>query len=86
MASNFANNRENFKRESCLKIIITFSIIACCLVVTRCTKKAPKSLNEPKWGAQAVVREERRPWSHRSDGTGYQYKNDTPVANFVNSR
>ena len=31
-------------------------------------------LNEPKWGAQAVVRGGRRPWPHCSDGTGYQYK------------
>ena len=29
-------------------------------------------LNESKWGAQAVVRGGRRPWPHRSDGTGYQ--------------
>ena len=35
---------------------------------------------------QAVVRVVQRPWPHSSDGTGYQYKNDTPVANFVNSQ
>ena len=72
MDSNFANNQENFKRESCLKIIIPFSIIACCLVVTRCSKKA-FWMNQ-NGGAQAVSREGRHPWPHRSDGTGYQYK------------
>ena len=72
MASNFANNRENFKRESCLKLIIPFFIIACCLVVTRCSEKA-FWMNQ-NGGAQAVVRRGRRPWPHRSDGTGYQYK------------
>ena len=34
VARNFANNRENFKRELCLNIIILFSIIVGCLVVT----------------------------------------------------
>ena len=33
VASNFANKRENFKRELCLKIIIPVSIIACCLAI-----------------------------------------------------
>ena len=29
-------------------------------------------------GAQAVIRGGRRPWPHRSDGTGYQYKKMIP--------
>ena len=67
MASNFANNRENFKQESCLRIIIPFSIIACCLVVTWCFKKA-FWMNRNR-GALAVVRGGRRSRSLRSDGT-----------------
>ena len=30
--------------------------------------------SKPRWGAQAVVRGVWRPWPHRSEGTGYQYK------------
>ena len=33
VASNFATNRENVKGELCLKVIIPFSIIVCCLVI-----------------------------------------------------
>ena len=45
------------------------------LPVVLSLRDAPKSiLNEPKWGAQAVVRGGRRPWPHHSDGTDYQYK------------
>ena len=52
-------------------------------------------LNEPKWGAQAVVRGRPCPWPHRSDNTpgpivattlAISAKNDSPVANFVNSQ
>ena len=34
VASNFALNGQNFKREVCLNVVIPFSVIACCLVVT----------------------------------------------------
>ena len=73
MASNLANNRENFKRELCFKTIIRFSIIACCLVVTLCSKKA-FWVNRNGRGAQAVVRRVRRPWPRRSNDSGYQHK------------
>ena len=32
-ASNFEKNRENFKGELCLNVIIPFSFIGCCLVI-----------------------------------------------------
>ena len=34
VASKFAKNRENLKRELCLNASIPFSIIVCCLVIT----------------------------------------------------
>ena len=34
VTNNFAKNRENGKGELCLNVIIPFSIIVCCLVVT----------------------------------------------------
>ena len=37
----YEKNRENYKRELCMNVvIIPFSIIACCLVVTWCFKNA----------------------------------------------
>ena len=38
VASNFAKNGENFERELCLNVIILFSIIVSCLVVTWCSE------------------------------------------------
>ena len=55
IASNFAKNCENVKGELCLNVIIPFSIIVCCLVVARWSKNG--ILSEPKWEAQAAVRE-----------------------------
>ena len=44
-------------------------------VVCRYAMIQKSILNEPKWGgAQAVVRGDGAPWPHRSDGTGYHYK------------
>ena len=63
-----------------------YSFFHYCVLSCRYVMLQKSILNEPKWGAQAVVRGERRPWPHHSDGTGYSTKNDTPVANFVNSR
>ena len=63
-----------------------YSFVHYCLLSSRYVMLQKSILNEIKWGAQAVVKGGRRPWPHRSDGSGYQYKNDTTVVNFVNSR
>ena len=46
-------SRKNIKGELCLNVIISFSIIVCCLVVALCSKNS--ILNKLKWGAQADV-------------------------------
>ena len=52
-----------------------YSFFHYCLLSCRYAMIQKSILNEPKWGgAQAVVRGGRRPWPHRSDGTGYHYK------------
>ena len=52
-----------------------YSFFHYCLLSCRYAMIQKSILNEPKWGgAQAVVRGGRRLWSHRSDGTGYHYK------------
>ena len=68
-----------------------YCLLSCCYVMLQ-----KSILNEPKWGALAVVRGGgRRPWPLRSDRTpgptvatamATSTKNDIPVANFVNSR
>ena len=68
VASNFAKNGENFKRELCLNVIIPFSTIACCLIVLWCSKNV-FCVNRNR-EAQAVAREGTAPLVPRSDGTG----------------
>ena len=52
-----------------------YSFFHYCLLSCRYVMIQKSILNEPKWGgAQAVVRGGRRLWPHRSDGTGYNYK------------
>ena len=55
-----------------------YSFFHYCLLSCRYAMLQKSILNESKWGAQAVVRGGRRPWPHRSDGTGYQYKKMIP--------
>ena len=42
-----------------LNVIITFTIIICCLAVTWCSENS--TLSKPKWGAQAAIRGARPP-------------------------
>ena len=72
-----------------------YSFFHYCLLSCRYVMLNKSILIESEWGAQAVVRGGRRPWPHRSDGTpgptvatalATSTKNDTSVANFVNSR
>ena len=60
MVSNFAKNRENFKQELCLNIIIIFSLLS---VVLSLRDAPQKYFEKQKWEAQAVVREARPPGS-----------------------
>ena len=87
MASNFENNRENFKRELCLKIIIPFFISLLSVVLLR---DAPKPiLGKPKGEAQAVVGGGTSPLGPTvatALALATSTKNDTSVAHFVNSR
>ena len=52
--SNFAKNRENFKRELCLNVIIPFSVIVGCLVIAWCSKNV--FWVDRNGGAQTAVR------------------------------
>ena len=63
-----------------------YSFFHYCLLSCRYAMLKKTILNEPKWGAQAVVRRGRRPWPTVATALATSTKNDTPVANFVNSR
>ena len=58
-AVGFAKNRENFKEESCLTVIIRFFIVVCSLVVTSCSKIVLKVSRNGR--TQTVVREATAP-------------------------
>ena len=55
-----------------------YSFFHYCLLSYRYVMLQKRILSESKWGAQAVVRGERRPLPHRGDGTGYEYKKMIP--------
>ena len=84
-ASNCAYNRENFKRELCLKIINSFSIIACRLVVTRCSKNA--SWINRNGGHKQLLGDGTAPLGPTvATALATNTNNDTTVTNFVNLR
>ena len=78
MASNFAKNWENFKRELCLNVIIPFPIIACCFVVTWCSKNV-FLVNRNGRGAQAIVWRARPPPSYGTAASSSSSSTNKPV-------
>ena len=63
-----------------------YSFFHYCLLSCRYVMLQKSVLSEPKWGAQAVVRGGRYPWTNVARALAISTKNDTLVANFVNSR
>ena len=63
VASNFAKDRENVKRELCSNVIISFYVIVCCLYATWCSKKKKKKkFEDTEMRLQTAVRRARPPW------------------------
>ena len=63
-----------------------YSFFHYCLLSCRYAMLQKSIMNEPKWGAQAVVRGDGAPGLTVATALASSTKNDTSVANFVNSR
>ena len=63
-----------------------YSFFHYCLLSCRYAMPQKSILSEPKWGAQAVVRGDGAPGPSVAAALATSTKNDTSVANFVNSR